>query len=76
MGLSTAETEYNSLSQALREMISVINVLNEMKEHNISSVNTASSVYCKSFEDNTRALEMVKYPPMRPRTQNINIMYH
>ena len=33
-------------------------------------------VYCKAFEDNSGALEMARFPKMRPRTKHINIKYH
>ena len=47
--LSTTEVEYIKLSQSLSEIIPVINLLNEMKEHNLSLVNSVLNVYCKAF---------------------------
>ena len=76
VALSTTEAEYISLSQSLREVIPVITLLNEMKENNISSVNSVPNVYCKAFEDNSGALELAKLPRMRPCTKHINLVYH
>ena len=33
-------------------------------------------MYCKAFEDITRALEFDRLPKMRPRTKAINAVYH
>ena len=76
VALSTTEAEYISLSQSLREVIPVINLLNEMKENNFPPVSTVPTVYCKAFEDNSGALELAKTPRLRPRTKHINIVYH
>ena len=76
VALSTTEAEYISLSQALREVIPVINLLTEMKENNIATVSAVPNVYCKAFEDNSGALELAKTPKMRPRTKHINLVYH
>ena len=76
VALSTTEVEYISLSQSLREVILVINLPNEMKENNISSVSWVPNVYCKAFEDNSGALELAKLPRMQPRTKHINLVYH
>ena len=62
VSLSTTEAEYVSLSQSLREVIPVINLIKEMKERNISTVSSAPTVFCKAFEDNSGALELAKSP--------------
>eukprot|EP00957_Ditylum_brightwellii_P145669 11090898-Ditylum_brightwellii.AAC.1 len=33
-------------------------------------------VYCKAFEDNSGALELVCAPKMQPRTKHINQVFH
>ena len=68
--LSTAKTEYISLSQALREVVPIINLLEELKSKNIDTVSRALTVFCKVFEDNLGALELAKYPKMTPRTKH------
>ena len=74
--LSTTEAEYISLSQSLRTVIPIINLIEEMKTNNISTISTAPTVFCKAFEDNSGALELAKSPKLTPRTKHINITYH
>ena len=74
--LSTTEAEYIALSQALREVIPIINLLEELKSNNIDTVSSTPTVFCKAFEDNLGALELAKSPKMKPRTKHINISYH
>ena len=76
VSLSTTEAEYVSLSQSLRKVIPVINLIKEMKERNISTVSSAPTVFCKAFEDNSGALELAKSPKMRPRTKHLHLVYH
>ena len=76
VSLSTTEAEYVSLSQSLREVIPVINLIKEMKERNIATVSSVPTVFCKAFEDNSGALELAKSPKMRPRTKHLNLVYH
>ena len=74
--LSTTEAEYISLSQALRDVIPIINLLKELKFKNIDTASTAPTIFCKAFDDNLGALELVESPKMTPRTKHINISYH
>ena len=76
VSLSITDAEYISLSQSLREIIPVINLLNELKEINFAPVSIVPAVYCKAFEDNSGTLELAKTPRLRPRTKHINIVYH
>lgn len=64
------------MSQALREVIPIMHLLEEMKEKKFKIYTTIPRVYCKCFEDNSGALEMARIPKMRPRTKHINQMYH
>ena len=74
--LSTTEAEYISLSTALREVIPLMQLLEEFRAHNLISEKYCPKVYCKAFEDNSGALELAKTPRMRPRTKHINTKYH
>ena len=74
--LSTTEAEYISLSSALRQVIPVMDLLEEMRAQGIISETFAPTVFCKAFEDNSGALEMARMPRMRPRTKHINCSYH
>jgi hypothetical protein len=74
--LSTTEAEYVSLSVALRQVIPVMDLLEEMKMHGIIKDTRVPKIHCKAFEDNSGALEMARMPRMRPRTKHINVSYH
>ena len=74
--LSTTESEYVALSSALRQVIPVMNLLEEMVFQGIISNQSIPKIYCKAFEDNSGALEMARMPRMRPRTKHINCSYH
>ena len=54
--LSTTEAEYIALSQALREVIPIINLLEELTFNNIDTVSSTPIVFCKAFEDNLGAM--------------------
>ena len=64
---STTEAEYLCLSQALRKVLPIMELVREMKKPEIR---------CKLFEDNSGAIALAKAPAMRPRTKHINIAYH
>ena len=76
VALSTTEAEYIALSQALRETIPIINLVNELKRRKFNVYSTTPKVYCTAFEDNNGALELARVPKMRTRTKHINIVYH
>jgi hypothetical protein len=73
--LSTSEAEYIALSTALRDVIPMMDLLNELKEmgHDVQSHPT---VHCKLFEDNSGALEFARVAKYRPRTRHINAAWH
>jgi hypothetical protein len=64
------------MSQALRDVIPISNLLQGMGEQNFKVICIESYVYCKVFEDNTGALEFVRLPKLRPRTKHKNVCYH
>jgi len=64
------------MSQALRDIISIMGLLQEMREQDFKVLSTKPYVYCKVFEDNSDALELARLPKLRPRTKHINICYH
>jgi hypothetical protein len=74
--LSTTEAEYIALSAALREVISLMELLKEARNHGYPHVVTAPAIHCRVFEDNSGALTMAKVPKMRPRTKHLNVKYH
>ncbi len=76
VALSTTEAEYIAMSQALRDVIPVMNLIQEMREKGFQVICTLPSIYCKVFEDNSGALELARLPKLRPRTKHINVCYH
>lgn len=76
VALSSTESEYIALSTALREVLPMINFLEELIEAGFEFNLCGSKIYCKAFEDNEGALEMARSPKFRPRTKHINIKYH
>ena len=76
IALSCCESEYISLSEALRDTIPLMELVTELQQHGFNVISTEPRVYCKAFEDNSGALELARLPKMRPRTKHINIKYH
>ncbi len=64
------------MSQALRDVIPIMNLLQEMRERNFKVVCIEPYVYCKVFEDIAGALELAKLPKLHPKTKHINDCYH
>ena len=76
IALSSCKAEYIGLSTALREVIPIIDLIDEMAALQLIKVPTAPKVHCKVFEDNIGALEMAREHKFRPRTKHTHIKYH
>jgi Reverse transcriptase (RNA-dependent DNA polymerase) len=76
IALSTTESEYISLSSALREVIPLRRLIEEMTKVGFDLPANKGKVLCTAFEDNSGAYEMARSPKMRPRTKHLNIKYH
>ena len=50
--------------------------MDELKERGCDLISTNPIVYCKAFRNNSSALEIMRLPKMRPRTNAINVIYH
>jgi hypothetical protein len=74
--LSTTEAEYIAMSMSLRDVIPIMELIQEMKDHNILVICTKLYVYCKVFEDISGALELARLPKLCPCTKHINVCYH
>jgi hypothetical protein len=61
---------------SLRDVIPIMELIKETKEHHIPVICTKPYVYCKVFKDNSGALELARLPKLRPRTKHINVCYH
>jgi hypothetical protein len=75
IALSTTEAEYIALSQAMRDLIPMRNLLVELAS--ITKLQFGSTItHSTIFEDNKGCVELVNAPKMRPRTKHIAIKYH
>jgi len=76
VALSSTESEFIGLSQALRTTIPLMELIKELKSYGFDTASHTPKVHCRVFEDNSGAIEIAKVPKMRPRTKHINIKYH
>eukprot|EP00980_Cylindrotheca_fusiformis_P015692 scaffold4523_cov68-Cylindrotheca_fusiformis.AAC.2 len=76
VALSTTEAEYIALSSALREVISVINLMNELKARGFNLNDKQPLVKCKVFEDNQSCIEIAMNHRTRPRTRHLSVRLH
>ena len=79
VALSTAESEYIAISSATREVLPLMELVQEMNEKGCGLSSYPPNVICRVFEDNSGAVELAtstKPPKMRPRTKHINTKYH
>ena len=75
IALSTTESEYIALSQAMREVIPFMNLMMEVND--IFTLNHSKPVFhCKVFEDNNSCIKVAESPKFTPRTKHIAIKYH
>ena len=75
VALSTTESEYISLSQRTRDLMTIkqtIDSLNRFIEIDSKTIDTFSTV----FEDNNGALQLALEPKHRPRTKHTCVKYH
>jgi hypothetical protein len=68
IALSTTEAKYIAMSQALGDIIPIMNLLQKMSEQNFKTICIKPYVYYKVFEDNAGALELARLPKLCPRT--------
>ncbi len=76
IALSTTEAEYCAISKATRDVIPMMGLLKEMKEHSIVDNYAPPQIHCKIFEDNSGAIELATNDKWRPCTKHINVQYH
>jgi hypothetical protein len=62
VALSTTEAEYIAMSQALRDVLPIMFLIQEIKAKGFQVICTKPYVYCKIFNDNSGALELAKLP--------------
>jgi len=73
--LSTCEAEYVALSQSMRDVIPMMNLITEFKTI-LELPDPLPKVHCKVFEDNSSCIKVAKAPSMTPRTKHIALKYH
>ncbi len=76
IALSSTESEYVALSQSMREVLPMMNMIQELADHGFHFNTSTPKVHCKAFQDNSGAIEMANVPKFRPRTKHMNIKYH
>ena len=73
--LSTTEPEYIPLSQSMRDIISLMNILSKIALV-FSIYRPKTKVQYIVIKDNTRCITVTKSPNMAPRTKYIALKYH
>jgi len=76
VALSTTEAEYNALSTSLRDVIHLMQLVDEAKVMGWETFVGTPDVHCKAFEDNAGTVEWARLPKMRPRTKHICTRLH
>ena len=75
ISLITTEAEYITLSQEIREVIPLMNLM--VKVGDIFPLhNPKPQFHYKVFEDNNSFIRVAEIPKFTPRTKNIAIKYH
>jgi len=76
LALSTAEAEYIALSMALREVIPLMTMMEELKDSFPQLFLDKPGFFCKVWEDNQACLAMATSHRFSPRTKHIALKYH
>ena len=75
IALSTAEAEYIALSQALREVIPMMEMMKELHRTFPLEI-TIPNFNCTVHEDNQSCISMANRQKFSPRTKHIALKYH
>jgi hypothetical protein len=75
IALLTTEAEYIALSQALREVIPLMNLLKEIDKAFKIGIEVPK-IHCKVWEDNESCISIAKNQKFSPRTKHIAIKWH
>ena len=76
VALSTCESEYIALAQALRDLIPIRRLLDSLNDSLHFSEGDQVLVKSTIFEDNNGAISMAQAPNLSPRTKHIATRYH
>ncbi|KAI2513007.1 hypothetical protein MHU86_1298 [Fragilaria crotonensis] len=58
IALSTTESEYLAISAATREVLPLMELVQEMQQHGCGLTATTPHLHCRVFEDNSGAVEL------------------
>ncbi len=75
IALSTTEAEYIALSQAMRETLPFLNLMQEIGRV-FEFFNPKPKFHCKVFEDNASCIKVAESPKFTPRKKHSAIKYH
>ncbi len=75
IALSTVQAKYIALSSALREIIPLLTIMEEVNEVFPLMMNPPN-YYCKVWEDNQLCIAMATSQMFTPRTKHIALKYH
>ena len=75
ISLSTSEVEYIALSQALRIVVPLMTLVEELSGIFHHFINKPD-FHCKEYEDKQSCIAMTKYSKFSPRTKHIALKYH
>ena len=76
IALSSRESMYIGILEATRQVILIMELLQELKEAGFNIDSTPPTIRCKVFEDNSGAMEMATVYKCRPRTKHVATKYH
>jgi hypothetical protein len=76
VAVSTMEAEYVALSQAMRDLIPLRELVKEVSVALGKNAIVSGRTYSKVFEDNNGALTLATVPRMTPRSKHIAVKYH
>ena len=71
--MSSTESEYTGLSDALQDAIPIMELLKEMKDFGFLIDMLQAKVHCCIFKDNSGALKIAKVYKYRPQTKHLNV---
>ena len=76
IALSTTEAEYVALSSALREVIPIIKLLEDLSARGFPVHKTTPKFMCKTFEDNQSCIRIATDHRIRPRSKHFAMRLH
>ena len=76
IALSTTEAEYIVLSSALREVIGIIHLLEELEQQGFHIHKVTPKITCKTVEDNISCINIATSYRTRPMTKHLLLRLH